>query len=140
MAVSTATIGLGTLLQRDDGASGWDTVTEIVNIDGPSGSLDLHDATHMESSDNYREFIPGLLSGGEISLELQWSPQTANQLNLLTDHQARTNQNWRIVAPAAVGLTWTFSGYVTAYSPASPVDGKMTCSATISITGKPALA
>ncbi|KKM90809.1 hypothetical protein LCGC14_1234810 [marine sediment metagenome] len=140
MAVSTATIGLGTLLQRDDGASGWDTITEITNLDGPSGSLDVIDVTHMESADNYREFIAGLLDGGEVSMELQWSPQTANQLLLLTDHQARTNQNWRIVTPAAIGLTWTFSGFVTAYSPASPVDGKNTCSATIKITGKPALA
>ena len=139
MAVTTAKLGIGTLFQRANNG-GWDTIAGINNITGPSLAQETIDATHMLSADNYREFIAGLRDGGEVSIDGDYAPQEATQAKLLTDLQAGTTDNYRIVLPTAMGLTWTFAAIVIAYEPTGPSDGKYTFTVSLKISGKPTLA
>ena len=71
-----ALLGIGSALQRGDGASPevFTTIAEILSIGGPSLTAGTVDATSMESLDRYAEFIAGLKDGGEVSFTIAFIP------------------------------------------------------------------
>ena len=52
-------------------------ISGIKSVTPPSLSADKVDVTHQDSQDMLREYIPGMLDQGEISLELGWTPGMA---------------------------------------------------------------
>lgn len=115
----------------------WTRIGELNDLQPPEISRDTHDATHYESDDGYREFIPGLKDGGEATIEYNLIPggTTDDQVQTLMDDDDL--QKFRVVFPNAAKLT--FDGFVTTVGRATPMDDKMTGSATIKVSGKPAL-
>src|SRR5687767_14592043 len=73
-----AKIGHGTLFQINSSPGNspdqWDSIAEIVSVTPPSLSRDAIDATHSESPEKWREYIPGLRDGGEVTLEMNFIP------------------------------------------------------------------
>ncbi len=100
------------------------------------------EATNQDSPDHYKEFIPGLVDGGEISFEANLLPKTVSQASLMTLAQGRTVKNWQMAWTAfgSPNPTLTFSGFITAAEPTTPFADKATLSITIKISGKPTLA
>lgn len=142
---SSATIGFGTLFKRGDGGGpeAFTTLAEVVSISGPSLSMDTVDVTHMESTGTYREFIPGLKDGGEVSVTLNFLPADATQnatAGILKDYNDRVLRNFQIVFPDSGNTTWTIAGYVTAFEQETPLEDKMTAEVTIKVSGEPTLA
>ena len=139
--VTSALIGHGTLLKRGDGGGPevFTTVAEVQDITGPSGSLDTSDVTNMDSPDKYKEFIAGLLDGGDVSFDVNFI-NVASQTDILTDHQNRTKRNFEMIFPLPGNPKWSFTGFVTGFDNSAPVEGALTASITIKITGKPTLA
>lgn len=137
MAATVGTSGFGTLLKRGDGTSNetFTTVAEVVNISGPGESLELIDATHMESPSSYREYIPSLLDSGEVTFDMNFLPNDANQSGLRTDLTGRTKRNWQLVFTDSNTTTYSFAGYVTSIEPSAQIDDKLSASATIKVTG-----
>lgn len=137
MAATVGTSGFGTLLKRGDGTSNetFTTVLEVVNISGPGETLELIDATHMESPNAYREYIPSLLDSGEITFDLNFLPGNATQTVLRTDLTNRTKRNWKLVFTDSALTTYVFAGYVTSHEPGAQIDDKLSCSVTIKVTG-----
>lgn len=121
-----------------DGTAGTEvftTIAEITNISGPGIKMDLIDATHMESPNSFREYIPSLLDGTEISFDLNYLPGDTNQGGLREDQLARAIRNYQIVWTDEDGSTDSFAGYVTDFTPSAKIDDKLSASATIKITG-----
>lgn len=118
-----------------DGGEVFTTLAEVTGLSGPGESLELIDATHMESSDGYREFIPSLRDSGEISVDLNFLPADSNQGGLRDDLVAGTKRNWQLVWTDTGTTTYSFSGYVTAVEPTASIDDKLSASATIKVTG-----
>lgn len=134
----TGILAAATVTNLSGGAAGTEiftTIAEITNISGPQNTLELIDATHMESPDAFREYIPSLLDGGEISFDLNYLPADANQLGLRDDLLARTRRNFHIVWTDTGGTTDLFSGYVTDFTPSAQIDDKLSASCTIKVTG-----
>jgi|GEM_PF-436359 len=117
------------------GTEVFTTLAEITNISGPGVKLELIDATHMASPNAFREFIPSLLDGTEISFDLNYLPGNANQGGLRSDQLARLVRNYRIVWTDTAASTDSFAGYVTDFTPSAKIDDKLMASATIKITG-----
>lgn len=117
------------------GAEVFTTVAEVTNISGPDESLELIDATHMESPGSRREFIPSLLDSGEITLDLNFLPSDANQNGLREDLNNRVRRNFQIVWTDDEETTYSFAGYVTSHSKTAQIDDKLSASVTIKITG-----
>jgi predicted secreted protein len=136
--MSNAQIGYGTLFERDSGGAVFVAIAEVVSVTPPQLSKDTPDATHMSSPDGYREFIAGLRDAGEASLELNYLPTEATQVTLRTDFDSDVAGNYRMTFPDASSIA--FTGFVTALSPAVPLDDKMALSVTIKVTGKPTFA
>ena len=130
VAATSAALSGGT-----NGTEAFTTIAEITNISGPGMKLELIDATHMESPDAFREYLPSLLDGTEISFDLNYLPGDTNQGGLRDDQLARTLRNFQIVWTDDDGSTDTFAGYITDFTPSAKIDDKLSASATIKISG-----
>jgi hypothetical protein len=127
----------GVTLTRDGNA-----IAEITKLGVGAITLETNDVSNHDSANDFREFIGGMLDGGEISIEGNFiSSDTDGQIGLLTDQLAKTVQDFIITWPTAVTATYTFKALVTKFKPPDfNYDGTQTFSATLKITGKPTLA
>lgn len=134
MADTQASIGYGTHfhISEDSGAT-WTALAEVYDITPPNDSVDEVDATHMQSPNRTREFIPGLIDPGEASFEMNFVPGSPSDLKIAALKTAGTRVRCRITFPNAV--TWTFTGWVSGYEPAVPTDDRMTASVTWRVSG-----
>jgi len=138
--MSGAISSFGTLLQRGDGASPetFTTIAEVKDITPPSLELGTEEVTSHGSPDGWREYVGTLLDGGEVEFELNFIPTDAGHQALISDMQNRVNRNFKIVFPD--GSTWSFTALVTKFEPDAPVEGVLTASVTLKVTGKPTFA
>lgn len=132
-----ARIGHGSsFLMGDSNSPGtWTEIAEITSITPPSVSRDVIDATNSDSPDRWREHIPGLLDGGEVTIEGNFIPGGAGDVALIVAQTDTFARAYRIIFPNAV--VWDFQAFCTAYEPEAPFDDKMTFSATFKVSGKP---
>lgn len=132
--MTAALIGYGALLEiSTDSGSTWTEIEEVFNITPPSSSVDIIDATHMQSPGRDREFIVGLNDPGECSMEMNFVPGSATDEFLLTVKAAYATVKCRVTWPNAV--TWAFDGLMTGYEPSAPNEDKMTATVTFKVTG-----
>lgn len=118
---------------------GGTTVGNIMTIGGPEISRDALDVSTMDSTSKAREFIPGMLDSGEITLELNYDGTAAGTGNLLAGQMtATTLETMTIVLPAQGALgtsSWAISGFLTGLGNAIPFDDKVTQTVTIKLSG-----
>jgi predicted secreted protein len=109
-------------------------IANITNFSGPGISLDTVDVTAHDSTGAWEEVVPTIVRGGEVTFEINYNPTTHHYaghglaFNLIT----RLIDTWTIGGPMGA---WSFQGYVTAFEPSAPFDGKMAASCTIKVTG-----
>lgn len=132
---TNAGIGYGVLfgIENNDSPSDYDVVGEQTNITPPGISVDAIDATHMQSPNAYREFIPGLIDGGEVAIEINYVPTSAGVTTFL--NHLRQVKACRILFPN--GARFLFDALLTGFEPEAPIDDKMMASVTFKITGQP---
>lgn len=126
MAISD--IGTGTTITF--GTSGFSAY--LASIDGPSMHRDAVETTHMATSIN-KTFMPGdLVDRGEINITVHFDPS-------LTPPIASAAESVTIRWPLPSGLTnaatWVGSAFMTDYTPGAEIEGLMTASATLKISG-----
>lgn len=121
----------GTQLTRNGVA-----VALITNIGGPGLSADPLEVTNHDSPDGFKEYIPGLKDGGELSLEGNFN-NSAGQAALIADLKAGTIASYVITFPNS--LAWSLEGFVTAFETTAPVEDKIGFSATIKVTSVPVI-
>lgn len=136
--MTVAGIGYGTLfkIRTSTGPDVYTTIGEQVNVTPFGISVDSVDATHEESTGAWREFIPGLKDGGEVSVEIHYVPGGTAEATLLAS--LRTTKVCRVVFPS--GATADFSAFVTEMSAETPLDDKMVMSVTLKVSGAITLA
>lgn len=130
------------------GVSGFSTVLiwnyrkvlEILSISGPSQARDMIDLTNHDSPSGFKEFVPGPISGGEVTLEGNFiTGDTGGQIAFHTDVQGGTKRNAFIVMPMAVGASLFFAAYAKGFEGSFPYESKIGASGSLAITGKPLL-
>lgn len=139
-----ARIGMGTLLSYSNGLIPeiFTLLAERVTISGPGFSRDSLDATHMDSPNNWREFIAGLKDGGEVTIESNYVPTDATQnanTGALALFNSGATRNWKLVLPVSPIVTWILPAFVTNFEPDIPLDDKMMLSLTLKVAGEPTL-
>ncbi len=152
-----ADIGFGTVLSRVTNVVSTDVYTAVANvfdISGPEIERDDVDLTVYDSADRYREYIPGLREGGEITATLNLVSTAATLQSLYHSSEAgstagpagstgaddgsyesNTASTWRMRGPSF--NTWRFAGYVKGIVQAQPIDDRRTWEVTWKITGRP---
>jgi predicted secreted protein len=139
MPASNALLGYGSVFEivSDSSPDLYVPLSEVKSITPPSADVDQVEVTHMQSPNRYREFISGLIDGGEASFEMNFIPGSTSddrifELLSLPVGQSR-RRSCRISFPN--GVTWTFDGEVTGYEPTVPFDDAMTATVTLKVTG-----
>lgn len=113
---------------------GGTPVAELTDIGGPSSSVEETEVTSHDSN-FHKEFLPGLIEEGEISLEGNLVLSDAGYQALRTAFKTRAVVAWQILYPNEYG--WSGDGFFTAFEATSPSDGSQaTFSATLRITGE----
>ena len=129
----------GTLLKR-----GATTIAQVTNLSGPGISLDTEDVTSMDSTGAWEEVVGTILRSGEVTADIVYDPAAATHKNasggLLYDLISRTAQTYSITFSDTAASVWSFSALVTGFEPSAPVDGALTASVTLKLTGAPTLA
>lgn len=131
MTATAAVIGYGTSFSIYGGST-YTAVAEVTNITWPGYTRDAVDATNMASPNEFREFIPGLMDAGEVTIEMNFIPSASDVILA-----ALTTGVGQFKIAAASGVNIVFSAIVTAFTPQAPLEDKMSASATFKITGKP---
>jgi hypothetical protein len=132
----------GTLLKVGDGATPTEvftTIAKIKDISGPTFNRGTHDASTQTT--DWGEIVPGLKMGGQVTFDINLIPTDASHdesTGLLKDLIDGTKRNMQLVFPDPSSTTWQFAAYVLNFEPDAPVDGLLTASLTVEITGDPA--
>lgn len=128
----------GTKIYR--GTSGAGTlIAQVQNISGPGLSLDTEDVTSHDSTGAWEEVVGTILRSGEVSMDIIYDPAGATHKyaagGLLHDLVSRTANTYTIVFPDTGATEWVFSALVTGFEPDMPVDGALTATVTLKVTG-----
>lgn len=125
--------GHGTTLSIDGTAIG-----NIMTIGGPDITRDALDVSTMESSLKHREFIPGMLDSGEVTMEVNYDGTAGGTGNVLAGLITADTSVIIIVLPAQGThgtSSWSVDGFMTGLGNAIPFDDKVTQSITMKLTG-----
>lgn len=150
MADSNAHTGYGAHLQRADDNSppNFVNVLGIKSITGPNITRDTHDVTDMNGT-GWKEFIGGLVDGGEVSFEANFLPRDPSQnqedggwMAEFDKTSCDSRRIWRITLPFCEGDSdgyFEFEGIVTGQQIQMPMDDLMSFNGTIKVSGRPEL-
>ena len=130
------TIGYGSKLAitTDSSSVTFEDIAFVRNITGPSVETSEVEATTLDSTGAYREFLLGLIDPGSLTFEIAWDPAQVTHIDLTDAVNSRTLMNWKLVLPTTT-QTATFSGRVQSMSPTVPFDDLLTASLGVRITG-----
>ncbi len=132
--------GYGTVLTVDNGVA-TTTIGGIVNISGPSIAGDAIDVADMDSTGKVREFIPGLIDGGEVTCTVNYNSDqggAAYELHLLSI-STTTAYTWTITfndGGTNTDSSMKFPGFLSGLGASIPNGDKVTQDVTIKVGGK----
>lgn len=130
---------VGTQLKR-----GATAIAQVRKIDGPGLDSNIIEASSHDDTNGYASFVQGLKDAGEITLDIAYDPAHATHKNasggLLYDYESGAVSAYTMVFPDAALTEWDFNCIVKSFKPGAPVDGLLTASVTLKISGAPTLA
>lgn len=102
----------------------------------PGIQFDTVDVTTNSSPNGFREFIPGLADGGEVTFTINWHDDETSHQELWEAQQARDVTQFQIALPQFdTNNLFDFEAFVTGLSIESPTDSQVTQAVTLKITG-----
>lgn len=139
--MTEARIGWGAELQVSSSSSeaGLVEIGEVQSFNVPTDEADEHEVTHLKSPGRRKEFISGLIDGGEISATINYVPGGTSDLLLTDAAENGDTRAVRFIIPDQVGAAaWqiTTTGFVKRYSPDTvAANAPITATVVIRITG-----
>ena len=106
-------------------------VAEILDISGPSVTVDDIEVASMASANAVKEFLPGLTDGGSVTLDCVYEKAQCNVLHGLVGNKRK----WLITLPD--NSTIAFDGYLKGLGQETPVGDYVRNSLEIKLSGKP---
>ena len=132
-----AVLAKGTKLSVGDAASPevFTQITDVVEIVVPNPEVADLETTDHDTTAITREYEPGLIEGGDLSIMYKFDPANTQQVALETDRDAGNVKNYQTEVPTSPVDQQTFSAYVKSVEPATPIDGHYTKRATLKVAG-----
>jgi predicted secreted protein len=109
---------------------------EINDLQPPSPTAETVDVTHMGSEGGYREFITGLLDGGEVTFMMNMN---FDDYQLIKAHfELKSLRKYKIIlSDSTTSPTYfIFTALVTGIPPQIPTADKVTVDVTMKVSGK----
>ena len=132
---TNAGLGWGSEFHLDDAAGTETELVEVISLKPPMKSSDIVEATHMKSAGKLREYIAGLIDGGEADVTMNLVPGSAT--DLLCNAAVGARRDYKIVIPTPTG-TWEATGQVIVqtYDRETPIDDRMTATMSVKFTSE----
>ena len=139
MTVTSAVIGMKATFSIGDGVDGGSTtyakLGEVTSITSPGITRETIDATHLESPDDFREYIAGLMDTDPATIAFNYVPSAVDALYTA---MIAGKGDFRITYPN--GVKFDFSGIAQSWKPGDPSTTTMAGEFTVKPSGKPTLA
>jgi hypothetical protein len=117
-----ADTGFGITIAFDSGF-----LAEIIDVTPPAVSREAIDTSHTATTNGKMTFMPSdLIDGGELQVEIHFVPSEVPPISSAAE---------TVTITFGSGTTWAFSGFLTNYEPAAPIDDRMTATVTIKVSG-----
>jgi len=127
-------IGYGSSVRIGVGATPTWTVLELIgDLELPDEQVDDVEVTHMKSPGRRKQFIAGLIDGGEVGIPMNYIPGSASDI-LIRGLKASGEQVLIEFTITEDGDPETYSGYCKGYSRTAPIGDKMTATATFKLS------
>ena len=136
MVATSAKIGYGATFQTDYTSSSptvWVTLSEVINMSLPPLSRDAIDSSHECAPNEWRTFVTGLNSAGEIPVQMNFTK--AQYQTLQGELATLTAKNRRVVF--LDGTVMTFSAMLMALELPVEINGRLVAMAKFKISGQP---
>ena len=130
MAISVAVSSFGVTL-----SVGGTALVDVRDISIAGLEKATPEVTHHLSVSGWREYVSGLRQGGEVQFDIGYSPGTSSHTALITAFNANTSSTCILVFTGASSKTYTFEGILKKFEPSAPVDGSLTATIAIQVTG-----
>lgn len=138
MPITQARIGMTATFAIGDGINGgstiYTTVGDVTGITAPGITREAIDATHLQSPEQFREFIAGLLDTEQATVMFNYVPSAADDLY---DAIRAGAGDFEITYPGGVRLQ--FSGIPVSWKPGDPSPDTMKGEFTVKPSGPPTL-
>lgn len=136
MPASNAKIGLGARFGILGSGGAYAYIAEVVSVTPPGWTRDAVDVTHLGSDDGAKEFIAGLVDGGEASITINYLPGATGPL-MAAFTAAR--DDFRVLFPGGA-VAIDFAGVVTGFEIGDLAAGdKISATFTVKPSGLPVL-
>jgi len=135
--MANVVIGHGTTLWLKVGVGASTKVAEVISVGLPNPQISEVEATHFESADRAREFIPGLKDNGEITFGINFDAGSATDTLINSAMAATAPVEVEVHVPTKSGVAqiFTFPGIVRGYEKTIPIDDRQTATITIRVAG-----
>ena len=116
-----------------------DDIAQVTNISGPSFGLDTVDVTTHDQANAWEQHIATLLRSGTVTVDIVYDPDLASHVSTLGAMVDRDKESFELNFPDPAQSQYVFDAFVTGFTPSAPVDGALTASVTLKLTGEPTL-
>lgn len=130
--MTVAQIGYGAAFQTQSDAD-WITIAESVSITLPQLSRDAIDASHECKPGEWRESIPGLKNGGEVTVEMNFT--NAQYIALAAELASSATIARRLVFPD--GSLYPFNAFLIGLESGAQVNDRRAAAARFKVVGEP---
>lgn len=116
-------------------------LSEVREVGFPSSEADEHEVTHLKSPGRRKEYIAGLIDGGEFTATLNYDPGSATDLLLTAAQDTGDARKVKIVIPDNSGTgtaDWNMvtSAFVKRWAPDNmEANAPITATVTFRVTG-----
>ncbi|WP_304615841.1 phage tail tube protein [Paracoccus sp. (in: a-proteobacteria)] len=132
--MSDGKIGYGSRVRIGVGATPtWTELAFVGDIEMPNEQVDEVEVTHMKSPGRRKQFIAGLVDGGEVGVPMNYIPGSATD-TLLIGLKASGEIVQVEITLTADGTPETYAGFLKSYSRTAPVGDKMMATATFRLS------
>lgn len=124
--------------ERGSGSSpeSFTRICQVFSISGLGETSELIDATSF-CSGGYKEYIPGLSDGEEISIECNYEQDDTNLGNLIADVKAKATRSYQVVVEdSSPDETFAFDAVPLSWVLNPAVDNRNTITFTFKISGE----
>ena len=128
--------GVAFFIDVDDDQEYSFEIGELTDADFMDISVEDIDTTSHGSPDKAREFIGGLMDGGELSFTVNFDPAMHGDI---LDVVGKTHRMKFVFPPAADDAELLFTGHINSMSGTSPIDDKLESELSVKVSGRPSL-
>ncbi len=127
--LQTAYIGKGTIFSTATMAAPtvFTAIANVVDVSDPKAQIAHVETTNYSSTD--KEFIPGMLDNGQLTLKLNYAEPSYSAIIALL----KVTSMFQITK--ADGSTLAFAGFIDSMSGTNPIDNRLEQDVSIKVTG-----